>query len=212
MATQLSPILDQAASVSYSGFKRTATRETSVIFSKRPKQSDQLPRVHLIESEKPSTRSENPFWARGLSIQSSSSTGSTSRASKFSFSAATSRLSVSRDNTLQGSWSAAIPQLQRLSIQGFLRSNLSHRSRFWISEAKFLASEVKLPWMEPLINHVDEEISFEWWSSSKKLTIYMSDSSIEFIRVWGPNIKNEMDDGEIRNPFHFVVLWQWLIS
>lgn len=65
-------------------------------------------------------------------------------------------------------------------------------------------------WEQPNITASEcGEIVFEWWVSARKLTIYLSDDDAYFIRVWGVDIDDEMDDGSLQD-IQFAELWTWL--
>jgi hypothetical protein len=67
-------------------------------------------------------------------------------------------------------------------------------------------------WHNPLINIIDSEIIFEWWHDAKKMTIYSSDTSIEYIKVWGADMDHEMEEGMAETTDQIESLWQWLAS
>ncbi|MGL4568288.1 MAG: hypothetical protein ACRCU6_07135 [Fusobacteriaceae bacterium] len=68
-------------------------------------------------------------------------------------------------------------------------------------------------WDEPLINvSEDLEVVLEWWHGSKKITIYIKDKSVEYVKTWGADIDNEMEDGEIETEEDIEYLWQWINS
>jgi len=68
-------------------------------------------------------------------------------------------------------------------------------------------------WGEPLVNlSFDSEIVFEWWHGSKKLTVYILGNTAEYIKVWGTDIDNEMEDGASSSPAELTALWKWLVS
>ena len=58
----------------------------------------------------------------------------------------------------------------------------------------------------------DDEIVLEWWKGEKKLAIYASPGAIEYVKVWGPDIFSEMEDGNIENAQDFQSLWRWLTA
>lgn len=79
-----------------------------------------------------------------------------------------------------------------------------------INQLRRLGSESNF-WEEPLINTTcDEEIVLEWWNKNRKLTIYISENRIEYIKVWGPDIDNEMQDGLIISYETLRELWEWI--
>ena len=68
----------------------------------------------------------------------------------------------------------------------------------------------RLSWSTPHISATEEgEVTMEWWFDSKKLSLYVSDDCVEYIKVWGSDINNEMEDGELRFGMFFD-LWNWL--
>jgi len=71
----------------------------------------------------------------------------------------------------------------------------------------------KMWWREPLVNlSIDSEIVFEWWHENKKLTVYVLGNNVEYIKVWGTDIDNEMEDGSVTSSPALTDLWKWLIS
>jgi hypothetical protein len=68
-------------------------------------------------------------------------------------------------------------------------------------------------WHAPLLNiSVDNEIVLEWWNLGKKITIYVKEEVIDYIKVWGADIENEMEDGSISLNDDLIDLWQWIGS
>ncbi len=54
------------------------------------------------------------------------------------------------------------------------------------------------------------EISFEWWSGSRKVTMYFADHTAEIMRVWGINMDTEMDLQLMPTLDSFPAVWSWL--
>jgi len=68
-------------------------------------------------------------------------------------------------------------------------------------------------WHAPLLNiSVDNEIVLEWWNLGKKITIYVKEEVIDYIKLWGADIENEMEDGSISLNDDLIDLWQWIGS
>ncbi len=68
-------------------------------------------------------------------------------------------------------------------------------------------------WVQPhVIADADGDVVFEWWKDHKKLTVYVSPETIEYITVEGPDIASDMDDGTIETSQDSLMLWRWLIS
>lgn len=68
-------------------------------------------------------------------------------------------------------------------------------------------------WLSPNVTASDEgEVVFEWWQGSKKLTVYVSNQSAEYLKVWGPDINANMEDGKADSSNTPGLLWKWLMS
>jgi len=82
-----------------------------------------------------------------------------------------------------------------------------------IKKLRSISKKNKLWWHQPLLNiSIDHEIVFEWWYKRRSLIIYVCPNTIDFIKVWGADMDNEMEDGSIYlkdNSLSF--LWQWLV-
>jgi len=76
-------------------------------------------------------------------------------------------------------------------------------------EASLKAS---LAWSQPFISS-DEDgvVTLEWWNHKKKVTIYAQSTASEFIKVWGANIDDEMEDGELTDQ-NLLQVWRWLMA
>lgn len=65
---------------------------------------------------------------------------------------------------------------------------------------------------KPLINITEQqEIVLEWWNKNKKITIYISDKTIDYIKIWGANMDNEMEYNSIDLPNDFTTLVKEMI-
>jgi len=83
----------------------------------------------------------------------------------------------------------------------------------WLELLRGLVTSDQMWWREPLVNlGIDSEIVFEWWHEKKKLTVYILGSTVEYIKVWGIDIDNEMEDGSATSPTELTDLWKWLVS
>jgi hypothetical protein len=85
------------------------------------------------------------------------------------------------------------------------------RADWWTrGVAEVLALE-DLPFALPHVTaSPDDEVVMEWWRGARKLTVYVTAGAAEFVRVWGANIFEDMDDGVIDGPREMLVLWRWL--
>jgi len=66
-------------------------------------------------------------------------------------------------------------------------------------------------WLPPHISASEEgEITFEWWSGARKLTMYIGATSMEVLKVWGVDLNNEMESVVLRDATNFGPVWAWL--
>jgi len=67
-------------------------------------------------------------------------------------------------------------------------------------------------WQSPHVNaSEDGEIVLEWWHGTRKLTVYVGPHQTTYVKSWGPNVVNEMEDGPL--PEDWVAsLWLWLFG
>lgn len=81
----------------------------------------------------------------------------------------------------------------------------------WITQLyRDLSAEL---WIKPhVIADADGDVVFEWWKGQKKLTIYVSPQTVEYVTVEGPDIASDMDDGVIETSRDSRMLWLWLTS
>lgn len=66
-------------------------------------------------------------------------------------------------------------------------------------------------WREPLVNvGIEQEMVFEWWHGAKNLTVYLLYNDAEYIKVWGADMDNEMQEGRAQSLDDLALLWKWL--
>lgn len=53
------------------------------------------------------------------------------------------------------------------------------------------------------------EVTLEWWSDSRKLTVFIGVTSAEYLFSWGEHIENDMEDGALTEA-SFPRLWSRL--
>jgi len=83
----------------------------------------------------------------------------------------------------------------------------------WVDQLKEVVSSNQLWWNEPLVNlSMESEIVLEWWHENKKVTIYILCNIAQYIKVWGEDIDDEMEDGFAASSDELTELWKWLIS
>src|SRR3989442_2615769 len=73
------------------------------------------------------------------------------------------------------------------------------RAAEWMKQLYAEVLAAKLPWIDPLVcASADGDVSFEWWFGNRKITVYVSEKSVEYVKVWGPRVLEDMDDGDLR--------------
>ncbi|MBR8828429.1 MAG: hypothetical protein DSM107014_11115 [Gomphosphaeria aponina SAG 52.96 = DSM 107014] len=105
----------------------------------------------------------------------------------------------------------------------YLQSQLTEKDKSLISpkvlkKANNLIEKIKsiakvncLWWSVPLINVTEaQEIVLEWWNKTKKITIYIDQETIDYIKVWGPDMDNEMEEGSITLDQDLKNFWNWI--
>jgi hypothetical protein len=50
----------------------------------------------------------------------------------------------------------------------------------------------------------------EWWHGDRKLTVYLDDDKIDYLKVWGPDVHSQMQEGELDSDERLRELWAWL--
>lgn len=89
----------------------------------------------------------------------------------------------------------------------------TNRATSWLKNMYDNLVSKSLKWQMPHINvSPEKEVVFEWWSNGRKLTIYFSDENAVLIKVWGPNIDTEMNEGDAEDLAEAIDAWKWLIS
>lgn len=84
-------------------------------------------------------------------------------------------------------------------------------ARAWVEGLYRAVTRTSRPWSSPHITASDSgEVVFEWWRGDRKITLYFGGRDVEYIKVWGPNIDNEMESGELKKADSFRELWYWL--
>lgn len=83
----------------------------------------------------------------------------------------------------------------------------------WITTFYQQISNLHLNWLKPNVTaSADGEIVLEWRQGPKNLTIYVGIQDIAYVKDWGIDLGNEMEDGYITSPDISINLWRWLVS
>lgn len=57
------------------------------------------------------------------------------------------------------------------------------------------------------------DATLEFWVDEKKLTLYFSPYTVSYVKVIGPDINTEMEDGELQRPLtDGLELYNWLLE
>lgn len=82
-----------------------------------------------------------------------------------------------------------------------------------VASAEFQTQDqVQTYWQRPHISaNEDGEIVFEWWNADRKLTVYIGRDQLHYIKSWGPDVMNEMEDGALPED-KMPLLWEWLFE
>lgn len=68
-------------------------------------------------------------------------------------------------------------------------------------------------WVTPHVTaDAHGDVVFEWWKGSRKLTAYVSPDAAEFVKMWGPDIDSQMEDGVVASEADRRSLWNWLME
>jgi hypothetical protein len=81
----------------------------------------------------------------------------------------------------------------------------------WIKNLYEDTSKSGKQWIAPnIVADADGNVVFEWWQGQKKLTVYIHPETVEYVKVWGPDIFSEMEDGNVEQVEDRCALWNWL--
>jgi hypothetical protein len=87
------------------------------------------------------------------------------------------------------------------------------RAQWWLATFAELAAVHALEFAAPHVTaSQDDEVVLEWWRGERKLTVYVTSSAIEYVRVWGTDMFDEMDDGEVAPGTDPSSIWRWLVN
>jgi hypothetical protein len=86
-----------------------------------------------------------------------------------------------------------------------------HEATTWIERMYDDVVRSELAWLKPHVA-ADEngEVTFEWWNGDKGLAIYVSpDGGVSYLKDWGPDMLDDMEDGPLATPQERRDLWAW---
>jgi hypothetical protein len=68
-------------------------------------------------------------------------------------------------------------------------------------------------WRKPYVSADEEgDVVFEWWNGARKITVYISPKTVEYLKVERLDTSTDMKEGSIRTAEERRLLWNWLIS
>lgn len=83
----------------------------------------------------------------------------------------------------------------------------------WIKVMRVHAILTRNLWVEPhVVADTNGNIVFEWSEEGRTLSIYVSSQAVEYLKVQGPNIFDDMEDGEVGSTKVAKDLWRWLMG
>ncbi|MFT5679875.1 MAG: hypothetical protein ACI8RZ_000780 [Myxococcota bacterium] len=84
-------------------------------------------------------------------------------------------------------------------------------AEMWLRELRANIQRDLSGWREPTVSlSSDGEIILEWRCQKRKITLYLAEGGVEYIRSWGPSMVHEMEDGLIQHASEMMPMWQWL--
>ncbi|SRR6266567_557799 len=83
----------------------------------------------------------------------------------------------------------------------------------WVEQLFLEVMDLDRDWIKPnVLATAEGDVVFRWRVGTKKLTIYIGDQSAEYLKVWGPDVNDDMDDGSADLTTTRKALWEWLIG
>lgn len=83
----------------------------------------------------------------------------------------------------------------------------------WIAGMRLHATQTRNPWVEPhVVADRNGDIVFEWHLGERTLSVYVSPRTVEYLKVSGPDMYADMQDGDVTAPRDDKDLWRWLMG
>ncbi len=81
----------------------------------------------------------------------------------------------------------------------------------WIGKLHVEVLRAERAWIGPNVTAgPDGEVVLEWWHDTKKLTIYIEEQDVDYVKVWGTDAHSQMAEGDARSSSACRALWLWL--
>lgn len=82
-----------------------------------------------------------------------------------------------------------------------------------LSKFKQSVLDSKQKWLVPHVTtEGDGNIVFEWFNDPKKLSVFVDEFELSYLKVWGINIHSDMEYGDIIALDEFCDLWFWFME
>lgn len=85
----------------------------------------------------------------------------------------------------------------------------------FVADMRNLITRRGLKWYEPTIScdEYNNATEISWWRVDRSLIVTVElGSPVTFLKVWGADIYNDMEDGESPSGDQLIALWQWLYA
>jgi hypothetical protein len=83
----------------------------------------------------------------------------------------------------------------------------------WITTLYHHIASQNQHWIAPNITSSgDGDVVLSWRCVQRKLTMYVDGQDIDYVQVWGSDVKARIDDGDIESIDDMQRLWQWLLE
>jgi hypothetical protein len=87
------------------------------------------------------------------------------------------------------------------------------KARRWLVQMRTDAISTERPWRKPhVVPDQDGDIVFEWSNGMRTLSVYVSSDAVEYLKVWGADVRSEMEDAEVKTREDNQSLWLWLME
>jgi hypothetical protein len=95
-------------------------------------------------------------------------------------------------------------------LAGLANSQSVAHAGWWVAQLYEDAAETE-SWFAPHVSaDEDGDVVLEWWKGDRKLTLYVSPNTVEYIQVERPAVSSDLVDGVIETSDDRRELWRWL--
>ena len=91
------------------------------------------------------------------------------------------------------------------------KASVAHAD-YWVLQIYKHAIEMG-SWFEPYVaTDEDGDIMFEWRRNNRKLVLYISPRTVEYLKIERPAVTSDIADGVVKTPDESRALWRWLTA